>query len=78
MICSSKRRSRHADLDTQLTQLKHCDMESRSITKMPYKEKNSLLVMMFYLQTRPCISQTVNDVAYFGYRTGTDFRGASF
>ena len=35
-----------ADLDTQLVQLKHCDGEYRLITKMPYKENNSLVVML--------------------------------
>ena len=28
-----------ADLDTQLVQLKHLEMESKAITKIPYKER---------------------------------------
>ena len=30
-----------ADLDMQLMQLKHCDGDNRSNTKMPYKENNA-------------------------------------
>ena len=36
------------DLDTQLMQL-NTAMDSRSITKIPYKENNSLLVMVYFM-----------------------------
>ena len=37
-----------ADLETQLMQLKHCDGEE-SITKMPYKEMESLVVIFCFM-----------------------------
>ena len=37
-----------ADLDTQLMQLKRW-MESRTITRMPYKDKNSIVVMLCFM-----------------------------
>ena len=49
-----------ADLDTQLMQLKHCDGEERrAITKMPYKKKESLAVILCFM-SRSALAECYN------------------
>ena len=38
-----------ADLDTQLVQLKPLQMENRTITKTPYEEKNSHVIVLYFM-----------------------------
>ena len=46
--CENLEHTPSADLDTQLMQLKLA-VESKAITKMPYKEKETLVVMMCFM-----------------------------
>ena len=44
-----------ADLDTQLMQLKHCDGANKAITKMPYYEKESIVVILCFMSRCPLL-----------------------